>query len=131
MIVALWFEKPLWVVLAASCNTTGLESEANGTGCTSLDVLRSFVGSKVCEMTAAGGSFSVLTLLREAVVVVVPAEARGLRGFFSFSGAGGALGSTSFFLRGLRGALTGAPSWRVADDCAALRSAALDAEVAV
>lgn len=131
--MALWFEKPLWVVLAASCNTGGLESEANGTGCTSLDVLRSFVGSKVWEMTAgaAGGSFSVLTLLREAVVVVVPAEARGLRGFFSFSGAGGALGSTSFFLRGLRCGLTGAPSWRVADDCAAPRSAALDAEVAV
>ena len=60
---------------------------------------------------------SVLSLLR--ALVVVPAGARGLRGFFSFSGAGGAFGSTSFFLRGLRGGLTGALSWRVADDCAA------------
>lgn len=73
-----------------------------------------------CDVIPEGGSLSVLILLREAALV--PAETLGLRGFFSFSGAGGALGSTSFFLRGLRCGLTEGASWRVADEGAALRS---------
>lgn len=71
--------------------------------------------------------FSVLSFLR--AFPVVPAGARILRGLFSFSEAGEALGSTSFFFRGLR-CLAGALSWRVADDCAApdLRFAAAEDE---
>lgn len=72
-----------------------------------------------------GGTFtvsvvSVLSRLREAAVV--PAAARGLRGFFSFSGA---LGSISFFFRGLRG-FAGGVSWRLVDGSAAAPPKFLD-----
>jgi len=112
-IAELWFKKPFWEILAASFMTVDLFSVTRG--CTNLLEERSIVDAVYCGKMPPDAMFSVFCFFLALLLAVV-----GSRGFltaFFFSRAEGALGSTSFFFRGLR-CLGGALSWRVADTCA-------------